>query len=72
MTENAQPTGRAGRRATTNKALMYLMIAVATLLVLGANAHLLFAALESQPDCVAHLKVGHEQDGAFRAAASAC
>jgi hypothetical protein len=51
---------------------MYLMIATATLVVLGANAHLLFAAVTSQPDCVDHLKVGHGQDGAFGAADSAC
>jgi hypothetical protein len=72
MTENAQPMGRPGRKAATNKTLMYLLIAIATLLVLGANAHLLFAALESQPDCVTHLMVGHGQIGAFGAAESAC
>lgn len=72
MTENAQPMSPPRRRAAMNKALTYLIIAMATLLVLGANAHLLFAALESQPDCVAHLKVGHGQHGAFGAAASAC
>jgi hypothetical protein len=48
------------------------MIVAATLVVLGANAHLLFAALDSQPDCVDHLKVGHGQQGAFGAADSAC
>ena len=59
-------------RPRTSRALVYLAIAAATLLVIGANAHLLIAALDSQPDCVAHLKVGHGQAGAFRAAQSAC
>ena len=59
-------------RTWFNRTLMYLMIATATLVVLGANAHLLFAAVTSQPDCVDHLKVGHGQDGAFGAADSAC
>ena len=59
-------------RLRTSRTLVYMAIAAATLLVIGANAHLLFAALDSQPDCVAHLKVGHGQDGAFRAAHSAC
>lgn len=62
----------AQQKASTNKTLMYLLIAVATLVFLGANAHLLYAALNSQPDCVAHLKVGHGQDGAFGASDSAC
>jgi len=56
----------------TSRLLVYLAIAAATLLVVGANAHLLVSALDSQPDCVAHLKVGHDQPGAFRAAESSC
>ena len=57
---------------STNRRLIYLMIATAILLFVGANAHLLYAALNSQPDCVDHLKVGHGQVGAFGAAQSAC
>lgn len=37
----------------------------------GANAHLLFVALTSQPDCVEHLKAPGEP-GTFQAAKSAC
>lgn len=51
---------------------VYLVLAAATVLVVGANAHLLYAAIDSQPDCVTHLKVGHGQPGAFRAADPAC
>lgn len=60
------------QRMPMNKALIFLMIATATLVVLGANAHLLYAAVNSQPDCVDHLKIGHGQEGAFGAAESAC
>lgn len=72
MKEQAQAMSTPRSRTWFNRTLMYLMIATATLVVLGANAHLLFAAVTSQPDCVDHLKVGHGQDGAFGAADSAC
>lgn len=73
MSENAEPldAGRS-RRMGPAKALVYALIVAGVLLVVGANAHLLYAALDSQPDCVAHLKVGHGQEGAFGAADSAC
>jgi len=59
-------------RGRTGRWWVYLTVAAATALVVGANAHLLYAALGSQPDCVTHLKVGHGQPGAFRAADPAC
>lgn len=37
----------------------------------AANAHLVYVALRSQPDCVPHVKSAGE-DGTFRAARSAC
>jgi hypothetical protein len=55
-----------------SRTAVYLVIGAATLLVVGANAHLLFAAMDSQPGCVSHLKLGHDQPGAFGAAGSAC
>ncbi len=55
-----------------NKKVIYLLVAGATLLFVGANAHLLHAAVNSQPDCVAHVRVGHGQPGEFGAASSAC
>jgi len=51
------------------------MIVGAGLLVLvGANAHLLYVALMSQPDCVAHVRPGEASSGgqSFSAAKSAC
>jgi hypothetical protein len=39
---------------------------------LAANAHLLYVALQSQPDCVAHVKPGDSVPGQLSAAKSAC
>lgn len=48
-------------------------LAVAVLLVVAAaNAHLVYVAVASQPDCVTHLKEAGTQAGAYRAAKSAC
>jgi hypothetical protein len=46
-------------------------IAVAVLVVLLGNAHLVYVALDSQPDCVPHTRAG-EGEGAFGAARSSC
>ena len=42
------------------------------LVVAAANAHLVYVAVESQPECVAHLKEAGTKAGAFRAAKPAC
>jgi hypothetical protein len=40
-------------------------------LFVGANAHLIYVAVDSQPDCVPHEKATEGQ-GTYRAALSAC
>jgi hypothetical protein len=40
-------------------------------LLIAANAHLVYVAFQSQPDCVPHAKSAGEP-GALRAARSAC
>lgn len=58
------------RRRTTRR----LLTATALLLVavlLAANAHLVYVAFSSQPDCVAHLEDAGGP-GTYRAAKSAC
>jgi hypothetical protein len=58
------------RRRQTRLVLIGASLAiVATLLV--ANAHLVYVAFSSQPDCVTHLK-GAGENGSYRAAKSAC
>lgn len=48
-------------------------IAAALAILVGANAHLVYVALESQPECVAHVKPGTGDDGgAYSAARSSC
>lgn len=48
-------------------------VAATLLLVVGANAHLLYVALEARAECVDHIKTPDEtRPGTFRAAKSAC
>lgn len=55
-----------------NWKLVSLAIAAAGIaLVIGANAHLVYVAVGSQPDCVPHAKETSEP-GAFTAAKPAC
>ena len=47
-------------------------LAVAAMVVIAANAHLVYVAVSTQPECVAHLKDKGEAPGQYRAAKSAC
>ena len=51
--------------------LAWLLVPVGLLLFAGANAHLVYVAFQSEPDCVAHLK-DMGGGGGYRAAKSAC
>jgi len=42
------------------------------LIVIGANIHLLYVSISSQPECVAHQKSFSELNGTYRAANSSC
>lgn len=48
----------------------WLLVPAGLLLFAGANAHLVYVALRSQPECVAHAKGAG--DGGYRAARSSC
>ncbi|WP_018237291.1 hypothetical protein [Ensifer sp. BR816] len=48
----------------------WILLAVA--IFLGANAHLFYVAIRSDPGCVAHLKDRGSAPGEFRAAKSSC
>jgi hypothetical protein len=51
--------------------LVWVLVSAGVLLVAGANAHLVYVAFDSQPECVDHAKtVGDGQR--YRAAGSAC
>lgn len=49
----------------------WLLVAAAAIFA-GANAHLVYVAVSSEPDCVAHLKDKGGAPGEYRAAKSAC
>lgn len=62
------PAEAAGRRAG-----VIVTVAALLALVIGANAHLVYVSFASQPDCVAHRRIGERHDSeTFAAAASSC
>ena len=58
------------RRRSTRRVLVLVALVIVGVL-LAANAHLVYVAFSSQPDCVTHLK-GEGEHGTYRAAKSAC
>ena len=61
-------------KQTRTTAILWLTIGTGLLLVLIANSHLVYMAVVSQPDCVAHVRQGEgsAKDGKFSAARSSC
>ena len=57
-----------------SKTGIWFGVAALVLLVLGANAHMLYVAIASQPDCVGHQAPGVAPGagGTFSAAQSSC
>jgi len=64
-------TDSAQRRSLNWKLVALLIAGAGIALIIVANAHLVYVALDSQPECVPHAK---QMDGAgtYRAARSAC
>ncbi|WFU51564.1 hypothetical protein QA637_22250 (plasmid) [Sinorhizobium terangae] len=62
------------RKAATkpNRSTLSFWILMAAAIFLGANAHLLYVAIRSDPGCVAHLKDKGSAPGEYRAAKSSC
>jgi hypothetical protein len=54
------------------KLLVSLAVASGLAVVILANVHLVYVAIQSRPDCVGHLKIKSQQLGTYRAADSAC
>ena len=52
--------------------LLWILTAAAIAVFVGANAHLVYVAVSSEPGCVAHLKDKSGTPGEYRAAKSAC
>jgi len=60
-----------GQRSQSRRLVWYLAGAAVIGLLL-ANAHLIYVAVVSQPECVPHLKEAGQDEGGYRAAGSAC
>ena len=43
-------------RSTTTRSWIWFMVALGALLLIVVNAHLIYVAVSSQPDCVAHAR----------------
>jgi hypothetical protein len=55
------------------KSIVWLSIGLGLIVLVAANAHLLYVAVSSQPDCVAHLQHGDGNGtNRFSAATSLC
>ena len=59
-------------RRLRTRTVVGLSLLAALLLLAGANAHLVYVAVMSQPDCVDHAREGDANKASFRAAKSAC
>lgn len=72
MTHSLATAGASARHGRTGHRLwIVLAVAAGIIGLFAANAHLVYVAFASQPDCVEHGKSpGH--DGTYRAAKSAC
>ncbi len=68
MTAEAQPVSGSWRRVVIGAAITVAIVGI----FLAANAHLLYVAIQSQPDCIAHAKAGQGAPGQFSAAKSSC
>jgi hypothetical protein len=64
----------AAAKQPRTRAFLWVAIAAGLLLVLIANSHLVYMAVVSQPECVAHVRQGDgpQEDGKFSAARSSC
>jgi hypothetical protein len=66
-------TGTVARRDKT-RLLLWTAVGAGLLLLLIANSHLVYTAITSQPDCVAHVRPGEgaAAHGKYSAARSSC
>jgi hypothetical protein len=68
----ATPKGFAMRQPRFGwKAITLAGVMLGLIILAAANAHLVYVAFESQPDCVPHLKDAGA-NGSYRAAGSSC
>ncbi|WP_426128620.1 hypothetical protein [Pararhizobium sp. PWRC1-1] len=54
------------------RTVIWLLIGLVGAIFVGANAHLVYVAIASQPACVEHIKEKGQQPMEFRAATASC
>ena len=64
--------GLSGRKRLQIPLPIWWLIPLAVLLFAGANAHLIYVAFSSQPECVDHLNAPDPLAGRLRSATSDC
>lgn len=70
MTDGAAPAAKQG--GLNWRTVSLLLVGAALAVLIGANAHLVYVAFASQPECVAHEKTGSGEASSFAAAKSSC
>lgn len=65
-------TGKSSDSRNHTRLLVILGVAVGIAVFVGANAHLVYVAFNSQPACVDHAKAGEANPGQHIAAKSSC
>jgi hypothetical protein len=55
-----------------SRTMLWLLAAGAIAVVIAANVHLVYVAIASQPECVAHARQGEGAGRQFSAAQSSC
>lgn len=60
------------RPPSRRRVIMFVLIGAGLLLFAGANVHLVYVSVNSQPGCVTHAKASGQTPGVYRAAKSAC
>lgn len=63
-------TARPERSRRISPAIWLILIGL--VVFVGANAHLLYVAYSTDPECVPHARDNAATDGGYRAAKSAC
>ena len=64
--------GEGIKRVTFSRWWIGIGVATGLILLFLANGHLVYVALNSQPDCVTHTKENSSKNSSFRAAKSSC
>lgn len=63
----------ASHSAWKTRSLVWLSVSLGLIVLVAANAHLVYVAVSTQPDCVAHVRHGQGNGTtSFSAATSSC